>query len=229
MVITKQKQYLIKAAISHLLRLRVVTGARPPAGVLRLNYLLQQLLLRPPGLLLLLGLQRLGDLGDGDEAVRLAEHQRVQGLEQLHPRDASGAVPVLLLPLLGPLLVVGDGVRAVRDERDVVARVGAHDLGGAGGPVEALDAAARVLHHHRRRLRRLAVAHRRSLLLLSLPPVAVGVQSRGAEGRQDQARASWWWCWRRPRSSGGVMIYEAAVGGGWSRLPVGVAVWGTSD
>jgi len=60
---------LIKAVISHL---RVVTGARPPAGVLRLNYLLQQLLLRPSGLLLL-GLQRLGDLGDGDEAIRLAE------------------------------------------------------------------------------------------------------------------------------------------------------------
>jgi len=96
--------YLIKAAISHLLRLRVVTGARPPAGVLRLNYLLQQLLLRPPGLLLLLGLQRLGDLGDGDEAVRLSEHQRVTGLEQLHLRDAHDVVmPVLLLPL--PLLL----------------------------------------------------------------------------------------------------------------------------
>ena len=60
--------------------------------MLRLNYLLQQQLLRPPGLLLLLGLQRLGDLGDGDEAVRLAEHQRVAGLEQLHPRDARGAM-----------------------------------------------------------------------------------------------------------------------------------------
>ena len=58
-----------------------------------MNYLLQELLLlRPPGLLLLLGLQRLGDLGDGDEAVRLAEHQRVAGLEQLHPRDARGAM-----------------------------------------------------------------------------------------------------------------------------------------
>ena len=68
--------------------------------MLRLNYLLQLLLLlRPLGLLLLLGLQRLGDLGDGDEAVRLAEHQRVAGLEQLHPRDVRGVVmPVLLLP-----------------------------------------------------------------------------------------------------------------------------------
>jgi len=36
------------------------------------------------------------------------------------------------------------------------------------------------------------------------------------EGRQAQARTSWWWWWRRPRASGGVMIYEAAVGGGWA-------------
>jgi hypothetical protein len=162
------EQYLIKAAIRHLLlRLRLVAGARAPAPVLRLSYLQQQqlLLLRLPGLLLLLGLQRLGDLGDGDEAVRLAEHQRVPGLEQLHARHARAAVPLLLLlplPLLGPLPLVA-GARAVRHERHVVARVGAHDLGGAGGPVQALDAAARVLHHRRRRLRRLAVAHPRSI------------------------------------------------------------------
>jgi hypothetical protein len=162
-----EQQYLIKAAIRHLLlRLRLVAGARAPAAVLRLSYLQQLLLLlRLPGLLLLLGLQRLGDLGDGDEAVRLAEHQRVPGLEQLHARHARGAVPLLLLLLpllLGPLPLVA-GARAVRHERHVVARVGAHDLGGAGGPVQALDAAARVLHHRRRRLRRLAVAHPRSI------------------------------------------------------------------
>jgi hypothetical protein len=190
------KQYLVKAVVV------VVSGARPPAGVLPLNYHhVLQLLLRPPRLFLLLGLQRLGDLGDGDEAVRLAEHQRVPGLEQLHPRGA----PVLLL--LGPLLVVG--IRAVRDERYVVARVGAHDLGGAGGPVEALDAAARVLHHHhRRRLRRLAVAHPRSTGGPPLVLCRLWVCSPAQPREEKEAGGG-----GRER----VMIYEAAVGVGGVR------------
>ena len=169
-------QYLIKAAI-HQLR-RVLTGAGAPSGVLELwqHELLLLLLLqlrRPPCLLLLLGLQRPGDLGDGDEAVGLAERQRVPGLEQLHPRHPRRAAP-LPLRLLVP--------RPARDERDVVARVGAHDLGGAGGPVEALDAAARVLQHHRRRLRRLTVAHRTFSFLLGLRPCRDRRQA-GSQGR----------------------------------------------
>ena len=158
MVITGQGQYQIKAVIHQLRRrrrLRVLAGAGSPSGALGLER--HELLLRPPRLVLLLGLQRPGDLGDGDEAVGLAERQRVPGLEQLHPRHPRRAAP---LPALLP--------RPVRDERDVVARVGAHDLGGAGGPVEALDAAARVLQHHRRRLRRLTVAHRTFSFLLGL-------------------------------------------------------------
>jgi hypothetical protein len=82
----------------------------------------------------------------GDEAVHLAEQQRVLGLEQLDPGD------------LGPAPVAGG--HAEDDERDVVARVFPHDLFGCGGPVQPLHLPAGVLDDDRRRLRRLAVAHR---------------------------------------------------------------------
>jgi hypothetical protein len=51
------------------------------------------------------------------------------------------------------LLSCGVGVGAVRDERDVVARVGAHDLGGASGPVEALDAQRQCMREERRHVK----------------------------------------------------------------------------
>ncbi|KAI4975962.1 hypothetical protein ZWY2020_049569 [Hordeum vulgare] len=95
--------------------------SRPPANRLALA-------LRPPGLLLLPGLHGPGDLVDGDEAVGVAELQRVPGLEQLHPRQPHRAAPRLAR-------VLGD---AEVTKRDVVAGVSAHDLGGAGGPVEPL-------------------------------------------------------------------------------------------
>jgi hypothetical protein len=51
------------------------------------------------------------------------------------------------------LLGCSVGSSAVRDERDVVARVAAHDLGGAGGPVEALDAQRRRMREERRHVK----------------------------------------------------------------------------
>ena len=100
----------------------------------------------------------------GDEAVDLAEQQRVLGLEQLDPCDL-GPSPAAGgggrrgggVPGGGGGLIGGD---TEDDERDIVARVGPHDLGGGGGPVEALHLPAGVLDDDRRRLRRLAVAHR---------------------------------------------------------------------
>ena len=82
----------------------------------------------------------------------MAEEQGLLGLEQLDAREAHGAA----LAAGGVLPLLGD---AERDERDVVARVGAHHLGRAGGPAEPLHPPARVLEQHRRRLRRLAVPH----------------------------------------------------------------------
>jgi hypothetical protein len=90
--------------------------------------------------------QRTRTLG-GDEAVHLAEEQRVLGLEQLHLGDPGG----------------GD------DERDVVPRVPAHHVGRRGRPVQPLHLAAWVLDHHGRRL---AVAH-----LFSRRPVARSARS----------------------------------------------------
>jgi hypothetical protein len=118
----------------------------------------------------------------GDEAVDLAEQQRVLGLEQLDPGDLGpspaaasgtgrgrrrGGVP-------GAGLISGD---TEDDERDVVARVAPHDLGGGGGPVEALHLPAGVLDDDRRRLRRLAVAHRARL---RVPAVVVDWWFQGA-------------------------------------------------
>jgi len=120
--------------------------------------------LAPLHLLVLPRPQRLGHLLRGDEAVDLAEEQRVLGLEQLDPCDL-GPSPAAGgggrrgggVPGGGGGLIGGD---TEDDERDVVARVGPHDLGGGGGPVEALHLPAGVLDDDRRRLRRLAVAHR---------------------------------------------------------------------
>ena len=90
----------------------------------------------------------------GDEAVDLAEEERVLWLEELdlgYPRTS---------------IFSGDGgfglgVDVMQDdEGDVVAGVPAHDVRRGGRPVKALDlAVARVLDHHGRRVRRLAVPH----------------------------------------------------------------------
>jgi len=97
----------------------------------------------------------------GDEAVDLAKEQRVLGLEQLDPGDLGAAataggrrpgVPG------GGLAIISRNTED--DERNVVPRVVPHDLGGGGGPVEAVDLPAGVLDDDRRHLRRLAVAHR---------------------------------------------------------------------
>jgi hypothetical protein len=101
----------------------------------------------------------------------VTEEQRLLGLEQLDAREAHGAP----LAARGVLPVLGD---AERDERDVVARVGAHDLGGAGGPVEPLHPPARVLEQHRRHLRRLAVPH---ALLRRLAGVLAGWVAHASE------------------------------------------------
>jgi hypothetical protein len=96
----------------------------------------------------------------GDEAVHLAEEQRVLGLEKLHLGDRGGAAGHrgdggVLLPR-ERCRGAGD---AEDDERDVVPGVAAHHVGRGGRAVQSLHLAARVLDHHGRRLRRLAVAH----------------------------------------------------------------------
>lgn len=122
---------LIKILIE--LRVVVAAGIDPNSGGDGgggggLGFQVMMLRRRPPRLLLLLRLQRPGDLVDGDEAVGLAEEQRVPRLEQLHPRHphraGAGAAP------FGPRrrrrrrrwrpLLLGD---AEGDERDVVARL----------------------------------------------------------------------------------------------------------
>jgi len=97
----------------------------------------------------------------GDEAVDLAKEQRVLGLEQLDPGDLGPATAGGRrrgVPGGGRLVIISRDT--VDDEGNVVSRVVPHDLGGGGGPVEAVDLPAGVLDDDRRRLRRLAVAHR---------------------------------------------------------------------
>jgi hypothetical protein len=129
----------------------------------------------------------------GDEAVDLAKEKRVLGLQQLDPGD------------LGPTTSRAGGRRGVPgggggglvicrnteyDEGNVVSRVVPHDLGGGGGPVEAVDLPAWVLEDDRRRLRRLAVAHR------SRPPAPL---SPAAAAALVVGWALGWWFREPPR------------------------------
>lgn len=106
----------------------------------------------------------------GDEAVDLAEEQRLLGLEQLDLGDlrrrpsglvADGRSDGGVFGLAATATTGRGGGDTEQHEGDVVAWVAAHDVRRGGRPVEPLHLAARVLDHHRRHLRRLAIPHRR--------------------------------------------------------------------